>query len=163
MRRRRCNAAIAAAIRCASMKLQQGAERRLRRRHITIASPGRSVIDGDRSAGRRSILLTLNSSEPSIFRRDRQLLGREQRDHAAALVGDHDLFLDARRRIAVGRRTVGLECEHHAFLDLRRVIHRDHARDDRPLMQSQTEAVGSENISAAMPAGAVHFAQFWRP
>src|SRR5215831_1731169 len=114
MRRRRCNAAIAAAIRCASMKLQQGAERRLRRRHITIASPGRSVIDGDRSTERSWIALTLthrNSSEPSILRRDRQLLGREQRDHAAALVGDYDLFLDACRGIAVGRRAIGLERE----------------------------------------------------
>jgi hypothetical protein len=31
-----------------------------------------------------------------ILRRDRQFLSREQRDQAAAFVGDHDLFLDAR-------------------------------------------------------------------
>src|SRR5262245_44576814 len=53
------------------------------------------------------------SCERSILRADRQFLGREQRDHAAALVGDHHLFLDARRGVAVGRRAVGLDCEHH--------------------------------------------------
>src|SRR5687767_29106 len=72
---------------------------------------------------------------------DRQFLRREQRDHAAALVGDHDLFLDARGGIAVFGRAVGFEREHHAFLDLGRMIHRDHARDDRPLVDRATDAV----------------------
>ena len=57
----------------------------------------------------------------SIAIGDRQLLGREQRDHAAAFVGDHDLFLDAGGGIAVRRRAIGLEREHHALLDLGRM------------------------------------------
>src|SRR5258708_17295892 len=77
----------------------------------------------------------------SIPVRDRQLLGREQRDHAAALVGDHDLFLDARRRIAVLGGAVGFEREHHAFLDLGRMGERDDAADDWPLVQRQPEAM----------------------
>ena len=47
--------------------------------------------------------------EPCSIRiRDRQLLGREAGDHPlAALFGDHDLLLDARRGEAVGGRAVG--------------------------------------------------------
>ena len=48
---------------------------------------------------------------------DEQLLGREARDHLAAVGGDDELLLDPRRRPAVGRRPEGLEREHHALLD----------------------------------------------
>src|SRR5205807_2854250 len=51
----------------------------------------------------------------SVAVADRQLLGREQGDDPAALVGDDDLLLDAGGGIAVARRTIGLEREHHAF------------------------------------------------
>src|SRR5581483_12206482 len=55
---------------------------------------------------------------------DEQLLGGEQRDDARALVGHDDLLLDARGREAVARRAVGLEREHHALLDLDRMVER---------------------------------------
>ncbi len=58
---------------------------------------------------------------------DGQLLGREQRDHAATLVGHHDLLLDAGGGVAVARRAIGLEREYHALLDFGWMIERDHA------------------------------------
>ena len=101
------------------------------------------VCDASSTSRRDAIFLkaALQSVRCSVSRRDRQFLGREQRDQRAALVGDHDLLLDARGRIAVGRRALGLEREHHALLDLGRVIHRHHAADDRPLVQVEAEAV----------------------
>ena len=48
-------------------------------------------------------------------------------------VTDH-LLLDPRRRIAVARRAIGFEREHHAFLDLLRIVERVEAGDDRPLV-----------------------------
>src|SRR5262245_54439654 len=65
----------------------------------------------------------------SVPMADRQFLGREQRDHAAALVGHHHLLLDAGGGVAVGGGAVGLEREHHALLDFGRMVDRDHARD----------------------------------
>src|SRR5581483_11293323 len=72
---------------------------------------------------------------------DRKFLGRKEGDHAAALVGDDDFLLDTRRRVAVLGWAIGFERKHHAFLDLGRVIHRDHARDDRPLVDRAADAV----------------------
>ena len=69
------------------------------------------------------------------------MLGREQRDHLAALVGDDDFFLDAGAGETILRWAEGFDGEHHAFLDLGRMIHRDHARDDRAFVQRQAEAV----------------------
>src|SRR5258708_10293202 len=63
----------------------------------------------------------------SIPMADGQLLGREQRDHAATRVGHHDLLFDAGGGVAVARRAIGLEREHHALLDLGRMVERDHA------------------------------------
>ena len=53
---------------------------------------------------------------------------------------DH-FFLDARGRDAVGRRAVGLDREHHAGLQLDRLLERVEPRDQRPLVQAQAEAV----------------------
>src|SRR5262249_37008817 len=72
---------------------------------------------------------------------DRQFFRREERDDPAPLVSDHDLFLNAGGRIAILGRTIGFQREHHALLDLGRMLKRHHARDDRPLVQRQTEAV----------------------
>src|SRR5262249_42098654 len=72
---------------------------------------------------------------------DGQLFRREKRNHAAALVRHHDLLFDAGGGIAVGRRAIRLQREHHAFLDLGRMIERDDARDDRPLVQREPEAM----------------------
>src|SRR6476659_10987789 len=67
---------------------------------------------------------------PSIPVGNRQLFRREQRNHAAALVRDHDLLLDAGGGVAVSGGAIGLEREHHALLDLGRMVERDHARND---------------------------------
>ncbi len=72
---------------------------------------------------------------------DEQLLGREARDHVAAVPRDHDLLLDPRRRAAVGRGAVGLEREHHPLLELDRAVERVHARDHRRLVQADADAV----------------------
>src|SRR5262249_56837686 len=67
----------------------------------------------------------------SVTVADRKFLGREQRDHAAALVRHHDLLLDAGGGIAVGGGAIGFEREHHALLDFGRMVKRHYARDDR--------------------------------
>ena len=51
----------------------------------------------------------------SIAVRDRQFLGREERDHLTALVGDDHFLLDARGRKTVGCRAIGFQREHHAM------------------------------------------------
>jgi hypothetical protein len=53
---------------------------------------------------------------------DHQVLGREPRDHVAAVCGDDQLLFDSRRRPAVGRGPERLEREHHALLDDLRVL-----------------------------------------
>src|SRR5450631_1552104 len=63
-----------------------------------------------------------NRASPLVAIGDRQFLAGKQRDDLTTPVGDDDLLLDARRRNAVGRRTVGLEREHHAGLDLHRIF-----------------------------------------
>ncbi len=72
---------------------------------------------------------------------DRQLFGREERDHLAAGVRHDHFLLDARCRVPVRGRAVGLEREDHAGLDLHRALQGDEARDDRTLVESETDAV----------------------
>src|ERR1700687_5805790 len=56
-----------------------------------------------------SSLDVMRNAKSSIFVRDRQFLGREQRDHAATFVGDDDLFLDARGGEAVRGGAIGFQ------------------------------------------------------
>ena len=48
---------------------------------------------------------------------DQQLFGREARDHLAAGCGDDDLFFASGSGAVVSRGAIGLEREHHSFLD----------------------------------------------
>src|SRR5262249_51356576 len=57
---------------------------------------------------------------------DRQLVGREEGDDLGALGRDDHLFLDARRRDAVGCRAVRLDGEDHPHLELHRMLERIH-------------------------------------
>src|SRR3989454_3811084 len=59
----------------------------------------------------------------------------------SALGHDDHLFLDARRRDAVGRRAVGLDREDHPGLELHRVVERVQPADDRPFVEAQPEPV----------------------
>src|SRR5689334_4793274 len=77
----------------------------------------------------------------SVRMGDRQFLGRILGDHLATLGGDHHLFLDARGRDAVLGRAVGLERENRARLDLDRLLEGIEARDDRPLVDAQPDAM----------------------
>ena len=70
--------------------------RSCRRRSNSRAPPSRSPTRCSRASW--CCWRCCGSRDRSIPVRDRQLLRREQRDHAAALVGDHDLLLDARGR-----------------------------------------------------------------
>src|SRR5260370_27387050 len=72
---------------------------------------------------------------------DEQLFRREERNHLAALVGHHDLLLDAGGGVAVARGAIGLEREHHALLELEGMVERDQAADDRALVERHAEAV----------------------
>src|SRR5579859_4347962 len=80
-------------------------------------------------------------SERSIPIRDRQFLRRKQSNDFAALGGDDQFLLDSRRGASVRCRAVGLERKHHAFLDLEGMIQRNQARDDRPFVEGDSEAV----------------------
>jgi hypothetical protein len=92
-----------------------------RSRHVFL--PGMDVFLLLMKAGFASISSSGTTASVSIG--DRQLFGWEERDYRAACVGDNDLFLDAGHRIAIGRRAIGLEREHHAGFDLHRSIERD--------------------------------------
>ena len=72
---------------------------------------------------------------------------------AAARRGDDDLFLDAGRRLAVARGAVRLEGEHHALLDLDRVVERVDARDHRRLVEADAEAVPELQAEARLLVG----------
>src|SRR6185312_9302219 len=90
---------------------------------------------------------------PSIRVGDRQLVGRVERDHLGAL-GRHDvLHRDARRREAVARRAIGLEREHHALLDLHRVLEGVEPADDRPLVEAQAQAMAEQQAERLHLAG----------
>src|SRR5262249_5016258 len=73
--------------------------------------------------------------------RNRQLVGREQRDDLRALRRHDHFLLDARRRGAVTLRAVGFDREDHAGFQLHGVIEGVEAGDDRALVQAQAEAV----------------------
>src|SRR5262245_2813300 len=72
---------------------------------------------------------------------DEQLLGGAAGDHLAAIGGDDDLLLDARRRPAVARRPVRLEGEDHALLEHLRVLERQEPAEDRSLPDRQAHTV----------------------
>ena len=98
------------------------------------------------------------STPASIWIRDRQLLGREQRDDLRAVGREHHLFLDARGRDAVARRAIRLDREHHADLELERLAERRDARDQRPFVQPQPQAmaeVQTERVDLAREADLV--------
>src|ERR1700693_16838 len=94
---------------------------------------------------------------PLVAVRDRQLFRGEQRNHHAALVGHHDLLLDARGGESVLGRAIGFEREYHAGLDLHRVLERNHARDDRPLVQREPEPVAELQPEGGELAGDAAF------
>src|SRR6185295_2409139 len=73
----------------------------------------------------------------SVRVRHEELGRREARDDLRSLGGDHDLFLDPGRGVAVLGRAVGLERDDHALLELDRVVERVEPADDRPLVQEQ--------------------------
>src|SRR3954453_19381874 len=109
-------------------------------------STGRSVIRS-RVKGAIGIpfgrgLARLDRRRGSVRVGDEQVLRREQRQHLGPVVGDHDLLLDPSGGEAVGRGAVGLQREDHADLELHRLLHRVQPADDRPLVQTEPEAVG---------------------
>src|SRR5436190_16101611 len=77
----------------------------------------------------------------SVLVGDRQLVGGEQRDDLRPARGDDHFLLDARGRGAVRGGAVGLDREHHARLQLHRVVERVQPADDRPLVQAEPDAV----------------------
>jgi hypothetical protein len=72
---------------------------------------------------------------------NRQLFGWEQRDDFVALVSDDEFLLDTRPGETIACGTIGLEREHHAFLNHGRMIKGYHPADDRAFMQIEAEAV----------------------
>ena len=87
------------------------------------------------------------------FPRDHQVLGREARNDLAAVLGDHELLLDPRRRPAVARRPERLEREHHPLADLLRVVERDEPAEDRFLPDREPDAVAELERKAASSSG----------
>src|SRR5215813_13939470 len=107
-------------------------------------SPGRLIVANlmaERTVRASPSGQAIANGNGSILVGDREFLGREQADDPATGVGHHHLFLDARRRIAVRGRAIGLEREYHAFLDLERMRQRNHPTDDGALMQRQSETM----------------------
>src|SRR6266567_6845390 len=96
-----------------------------------------------------------------IFIGNEQLLGGEERDDLGAGRSDDDLLLDARRRVAVARRAVGLEREDHALLELKRVLERDEAADDRALVQRHAQPMAELQPESLHLAGEAEFFGFW--
>src|SRR4051794_21692832 len=98
-----------------------------------------------RSSGRSVIWSRVKSPMSRVLSvgvGDEQVLGGEEGEHLRAVVGEHDLLLDPRGGVAVGRGAVGLEGEHHPGPELDGLLHRVQARDDRPLVQAEPEPVG---------------------
>src|SRR5262245_36865149 len=77
----------------------------------------------------------------SVLVGDRQLVGGEQRDDLRAGRGHDHFLLDAGGGGAVGGGAVRLDGEHHARLQLHRIVERVQAADDRALVQTQADAV----------------------
>jgi hypothetical protein len=57
------------------------------------------------------------------------------------VLGEYDLFLDPRGRVAVRGRAVGLQREDHSGLEFDWSLERIQPADDRPLVQRETESV----------------------
>ena len=72
---------------------------------------------------------------------DEKFFRREPRDHFVPRRGDYDFFFDARRAPAVRRRPEGFQREHHARLDLHRMLERNQAADHRLLPDGEPDAV----------------------
>src|SRR6266478_5277643 len=70
-----------------------------------------------------------------------KFFGREARDDFVACFGDHNFLLDARGAPAVARRPECFEREHHARLDLVRMLERHEPTDYRLLPDRQTDSV----------------------
>src|SRR5437764_5793296 len=77
----------------------------------------------------------------SVGVRDKQFLGGKEGDHAVPVLRHDYLLFDARRRMAVLRRAIGLQGEDHALLDLHRPVEGYEAADDETLVQGEPEAV----------------------
>ena len=70
-----------------------------------------------------------------------ELVGGEPGQQLAAARGDDDLLLDPGRRRAVRGRPVGLDREHHALLQLHRMLERVVAAHQRPFPVRQAQPV----------------------
>src|SRR5207245_9920084 len=80
------------------------------------------------------------SRYPLVSVGDRKLVGRKERDDLGAARRHDDFFLDASRGYAVGRRAIGFDREHHARLQLHRIVEGGQAADDRPFVEPQADA-----------------------
>src|SRR4051794_36911914 len=89
-----------------------------------------------------------------------QILCRVERNDLGALRGEDDLLLDARRRHTVGRGAISFYGEHHAGLQFDRLAQRGEARNQRPLVQSEAEAMAeieTEGVHLARKADVLRF------
>src|SRR6476620_1026814 len=84
---------------------------------------------------------------------DRQRLRRVEPNHLRSARREDHFLLDPRRRDAIARRAVGLDGEHHAGLELDRLLQRAQTRDELPLVQAEAEAM------AEVEAEGVHLAR----
>src|SRR6266702_3095391 len=108
----------------------------------------------------RLFLFPIRNLSGLILIGNEQLLGGEERDDLGAGRSDDDLLLDARRRVAVARRAVGLEREDHALLELKRVLERDEAADDRALVQRHAQPMAELQPERLHLAGEAEFLRF---
>src|SRR5205085_10356167 len=91
-----------------------------------------------------------------------QILCRVERNDLGALRREDDLLLDARGRDAVGRGAISFHGEHHARLELDRLAERGEARNQRPLVQAEAEAMAKiepEGVHLARKAAVLRFGQ----
>src|SRR3954462_6937664 len=89
-----------------------------------------------------------------------QILCRVERNDLGPLRGEDDFLLDARRRNAVSRGAISFHGEHHARLELDRLAERGEARNQRPLVQAEAEAMAeieTEGIHLARKADVLRF------
>src|SRR5882762_1528729 len=73
--------------------------------------------------------------------RHKKFFGREACDDFVAGFSDYNFLLDARGAPTVARRPECFECEHHARLDLVRMLERHEPTDYRLLPDRQTDSV----------------------
>src|SRR6267154_1084211 len=81
------------------------------------------------------------SSCSSVCIGNRQLFRRVQGNNLGSVWRENHFFLDARRGDAIACRAIGFHCEDHPGLELDRLLERVQARDERPLVQAETQAV----------------------